>query len=66
MWDSELREMRTAVFTFDSGERRAVQVTMPSKRYKWHEDTEKAVMKEWNAKWPNAAHKVVKVHLMRK
>lgn len=66
MWDSELREMRTAVLTFDNGNKQIVQITMPSKRYKWHDDTEHAVMKEWNAKWPNAAHKVVKVHLMRK
>ncbi len=66
MWNSELREMRTAVFTFDDGNKQVVQVAMPSKHYKWHDDAEYAVMKEWNAKWPKAAHKVVKVHLMRK
>ncbi len=66
MWDKELREQRTAVITFDNNIKQIVTVTMPSERYKWHADLERAVMKEWNAKWPNAAHKVVGIHIMRK
>lgn len=57
---------RTAVLTFDDGERKAVTLYIkPSTRGMWHQQIERDIKHQFNDGIVGLVHKVVKVHLMR-
>lgn len=59
-------EQRTAILTFDNGQRvRADVLIHKSDRATWHDDIERRFIREWHKSQPNAAHKLVKVHILR-
>lgn len=60
------REQRTAILTFDNGHRVRAEILIPkSDRPMWHDDIEQRFIREWHKSQPNAAHKLVKVHILR-
>ena len=60
------REQRTAILTFDNGQRVRAEVLIPkSDRATWHDDIERRFIREWHKSQPNAAHELVKVHILR-
>ena len=62
----EATEQRTAIITFDNGQRVRAEVLIPkSDRETWHDDIERRFIREWHKSQPNAAHKLVKVHILR-
>ena len=59
-------EQRTVILTFDNGQRVRAEVLIPkSDRATWHDDIERRFIREWHKSQPNAAHKLVKVHILR-
>lgn len=59
-------EQRTAILTFDNGQRVRAEVLIPkSDRATWHDGIERRFIREWHKSQPNAAHKLVKVHILR-
>lgn len=63
---TETKIQRTAVLTFDDGERQAVTLYIkPSKRGMWQHQLERDIKHQFNAGIVGLVHKVVKVHLMR-
>ena len=62
----ETKIQRTAVLTFDDGERQAVTIYIkPSTRGMWQHQLERDIKHKFNAGSVGLVHKVVKVHLMR-
>lgn len=60
------REQRTAILTFDNGHRVRAEILIPkSDRPMWYDDIERRFISEWHKSQPNAAHKLVKVHILR-
>lgn len=60
------REQRTAILTFDNGQRVRAEVLIPkSDRAKWHDDLERRFIEDFHKSQPHAAHKLVKVHILR-
>lgn len=56
------REQRTAIFTFDNGQRVCAEITLPgTDKPVWHTD----IVNDFNKAQPRAVHKLVKVHLLR-
>ena len=63
---TETKIQRTAVLTFDDGERQAVTIYIkPSTRGMWQHQIERDIKHKFNADSVGLVHKVVKVHLMR-
>ena len=63
---TETKIQRTAVLTFDDGERQAVTIYIkPSTRGMWQHQLERDIKHKFNAGSVGLVHKVVKVHLMR-
>lgn len=63
---TETKIHRTAVLTFDDGERQAVTIYIkPSTRGMWQHQLERDIKHKFNAGSVGLVHKVVKVHLMR-
>ena len=63
---TETKIQRTAVLTFDDGERQAVTLYIkPSTRGMWQHQLERDIKHQLNAGSVGLVHKVVKVHLMR-
>lgn len=63
---TETKIQRTAVLTFDDGERQAVTIYIkPSTRGMWQHQLERDIKHQFNAGSVGLVHKVVKVHLMR-
>lgn len=59
-------EQRTAILTFDNGQRVRAEILIPkSDRATWHSDLERRFIREWHKSQPHAAHKLVKVHILR-
>ena len=60
------REQRTAILTFDNGQRvRAEILILKSDRPIFHNDLERRFIEDFHKSQPNAAHKLVKVHILR-
>lgn len=60
------REQRTAILTFDNGQRvRAEILISKSDRPIFHDDLERRFIEDFHKSQPNAAHKLVKVHILR-
>lgn len=60
-------EWRTAILTFDNGQRVRVKVLMPrTEKLLWHTDLERRFIHDFNKSQPKAIHKVIKVHILRK
>lgn len=63
---TETKMRRTAVLTFDDGERQVVTLHIkPSTRGTWQHQLERDIRHQLNAGSVGLVHKVVKVHLMR-
>lgn len=63
---TETKIQRTAVLTFDDGERQAVTLYIkPSTRGMWQKQIERDIKHQFNDGIVGLVHKVVKVHLMR-
>ena len=63
---TETKIQRTAVLTFDDGERQAVTIYIkPSTRGMWQYQLERDIKHQLNSGSVGLVHKVVKVHLMR-
>ena len=59
-------EQRTAILTFDNGQRVRAEVLIPkSDRPIFHNDLERRFIEDFHKSQPNAAHKLVKVHILR-
>ena len=57
---------RTAILTFDNGQRVRAEVTLPgTDKPVWHADLERHIVRDFNKAQPRAVHKLVKVHLLR-
>ncbi len=60
------REQRTAILTFDNGQRVRAEVLIPkSDRAIFHDDLERRFIEDFHKSQPHAAHKLVKVHILR-
>lgn len=60
------REQRTAILTFDNGQRVRAEILIPkSDRPIFHNDLERRFIEDLHKSQPNAAHKLVKVHILR-
>lgn len=60
------REQRTAILTFDNGQRVRAEILIPkSDRPIFHNDLERRFIEDFQKSQPNAAHKLVKVHILR-
>lgn len=60
------REQRTAILTFDNGQRVRVEILIPkSDRPIFHNDLERRFIEDFHKSQPNTAHKLVKVHILR-
>lgn len=55
------REQRTAILTFDNGQRVRAEITLPGR----HTELERRIVNDFNKAQPRAVHKLVKVHLLR-
>lgn len=59
-------EQRTAILTFDNGQRVRAEILIPkSDRPIFHNDLERRFIEDFHKSQPNAAHKLVKVHILR-
>lgn len=59
-------EQRTAILTFDNGQRVRAEILIPkSDRPIFHYDLERRFIEDFHKSQPNAAHKLVKVHILR-
>ena len=57
---------RTAILTFDNGQRVRAEVTLPgTDKPVWHAQLERRIVRDFNKAQPRATHKLVKVHLLR-
>lgn len=60
------REQRTAILTFDNCQRVRAEILIPkSDRPIFHNDLERRFIEDFHKSQPNAAHKLVKVHILR-
>lgn len=60
------REQRTAILTFDNGQRVRAEITLPvTDKPVWHTDLERHIVHDFNKAQPRATHKLIKVHLLR-
>ena len=60
------REQRTAILTFDNGQRVRAEVLLPgTDKSMWHADLERRLVRQFNESQPRAVHKIVKIHLLR-
>ena len=60
------REQRTAILTFDNGQRVRAEILIPkSDRPIFHNGLERRFIEDFHKSQPNAAHKLVKVHILR-
>lgn len=60
------REQRTAILTFDNGQRVRAEILIPkSDRPIFHNDLERRFIEDFHKSQPNAAYKLVKVHILR-
>ena len=60
------REQRTAILTFDNGQRVRAEVLLPgTDKPMWHADLERRLVRDFNESQPRAVHKIVKIHLLR-
>lgn len=60
------REQRTAILTFDNGQRVRAEITLPgTDKPVWHTELERRIVNDFNKAQPRAVHKLVKVHLLR-
>lgn len=60
------REQRTAILTFDNGQRVRAEITLPgTDKPVWHTELERRIVNDFNKAPPRAVHKLVKVHLLR-
>ena len=60
------REQRTAILTFDNGQRVRAEILIPkSDRPIFHNDLERRSIEDFHKSQLNAAHKLVKVHILR-
>ena len=60
------REQRTAILTFDNGQRVRAEILIPkSDRPIFHNDLERRFIEDFHKSQLNAAHKLVKVHILR-
>lgn len=59
------REQRTAILTFDNGQRVRAEITLPgTDKPVWHTQLERCIVRDFNKAQPRAVHKLVKVHLL--
>ncbi len=57
------REQRTAILTFDNGQRVRAEITLPgTDKPVWHADLERHIVRDFNKAQPR---ELVKVHLLR-
>lgn len=60
-------QWRTAILTFENGERVRAKVLMPrTEKPLWHTDLEGRFIHDFNKSQSKAIHKVIKVHILRK
>ncbi len=60
------REQRTAILTFDNGQRVRAEILIPkSDRPIFHNNLERLFIEDFHKSQPHAAHKLVKVHILR-
>lgn len=60
------RQQRTAILTFDNGQRVRAEITLPgTDKPVWHADLERHIVRDFNKAQPRATHKLVKAHLLR-
>lgn len=60
------REQRTAILTFDNGQRVRAEITLPgTDKPVWHAQLERRIVRDFNKAQSRATHKLVKVHLLR-
>lgn len=59
-------QQRTAILTFDNGQRVRAEITLPgTDKPVWHTELERRIVNDFNKAQPRAVHKLVKVHLLR-
>lgn len=60
------RQQRTAILTFDNGQRVRADITLPgTDKPVWHAQLERRIVRDFNKAQPRATHKLVKVYLLR-
>ena len=60
------RQQRTAILTFDNGQRVRADITLPgTDKPVWHAQLERRIVRDFNKAQPRDTHKLVKVHLLR-